>query len=791
MCAARITRFTVAGALAVTWGLFAAPVATAAVQLPDQTTVEKVDFERHIMGLLGKMGCNASSCHGSFKGQAGFRLSLFGHDLEKDYAALTGDGRRINRADPDASLLLLKPTKSVNHGGGLRFEKDSWQFQLRRTWIQQGARWEKGGGAIAAMIIDPPEYAFTRPGETGQLKVRARFGNGQEENITTFCNYRSNNEGVAEVSTLGQVTSRQAGDTFLVVSYRQELVPVRTTVPREAPAGFQYPQVPEVNYIDREVFDKLRRLNIVPSSVADDAEFLRRVTIDTIGIQPTLDEVRAFLADKNPDKRTKKIDDLLSHPMHAALWATRLCDITGNNTRILELPNWIRSERSQMWHDWFRKRMADNMPWDQIVEGVLCATSRDGLSVADWIKQTEEFDAANLKRKPTTYAEQRKSLDLFWRKPMSLEVMAEKTAAAFLGVRLECAQCHKHPFDRWTQNDYRSYANLFAQVSFDASPEAKPAIDATNKQRGATNARNSVILKEVYIGPAQKRMEYTDDKSPLPAKALGGPEIPLEPGQDARAILFQWMRSPDNPFFARAFVNRIWGHYFGIGIVNPVDDFSLSNPPSNEKLLDALAKDFRAHKFDIRHMERAVLLSRTYQLTSKVNDTNRLDKDNYSHSYVRPLLAEVAVDVINAALGVSEDFGPGTPVNCRAIEIGASVVDKPDLKHAFDVFNRPLRIRPCDERESEPNVPQSMFLMTDPEMLYKLKYGTRVGSLLKGDKTDEQILEEMFLVTLSRFPTEEDKRSFAEFRKSKPNREEAFMGTMWALINTREFILNH
>ncbi len=743
------------------------------------------------MGLVGKMGCNASSCHGSFKGQAGFRLSLFGYDLEKDYAALTGDGRRINRADPDASLLLKKPTKTVSHGGGLRFEKDSWQYQLLRTWIKQGARWEKGSGAIAVMILDPPEYAFTRPGETGQLKVRARFADGREENITSFSNFRSNNEAIAEVTPLGQVQSRQAGDTFLVVSYRGEVVPVRTTVPRETPAEFRYPKVPEVNYIDREVFAKLRRLNIVPSNIADDAEFLRRVTIDTIGILPTPDEVRAFLADKDPDKRTKKIDQLLAHPMHAALWATRFGDITGNNTRKLELPLWYQPERSQMWHDWFRKRVAENMPYDEIVKGVLCATSRDGRSTEDWIKQADEFDAANLKRKPTTYAE-RKSLDLFWRqRAVSLEQWGERTAAAFLGIRLECAQCHKHPFDRWTMDDYRSYANVFSQVSLGASPEAKSAIDAHNKKRGASKARHQAILMEVFIGPPDKRLEYSDAKSPLPAKAPDGPEIPLAPGTDARVALFEWMRSPDNPFFARAFVNRIWGHYFGIGIVDPVDDFSLSNPPSNEKLLGALAKDFRAHQFDIRHMERTVLLSRTYQLTSKANATNRLDKNNYSHSYVRPLLAEAAVDAINAALGVSEDFGPDTPVNGRAIEIGPSRVGNRDLMHAFGVFGRPLRLRPCDERESEPNVPQSMFLMTDPEMLYKLKYGTRVSALLNGDRTDEQILEELFLATLSRFPSEADKRSFAEYQKSKPDRQAAFTGALWALVNTREFILNH
>jgi hypothetical protein len=746
------------------------------------------------MGLLGKMGCNAGACHGSFKGRGGFRLSLFASDLEKDYAALTGgEAGRIKRDDPEASLLLLKPTKAVSHGGGQRFPKGSWQYQLLRTWIQQGARWEKGSGTVASIRLDPPEFAFPRPGQTGGLKVRARFSNGDEENITTFCNFRSNNEAIAEVTPLGEVKARQPGDTFLVVSYRAEVVAVRTTVPRESPEGFQYPKPLEVNFVDREVFAKLRRLNIVPSDLADDAEFLRRVTIDTIGILPTPDEVRAFLKDKDPDKRQRQIDQLLAHPMHAALWASRLSDITGNTTSQLELPLHYQPERSQMWHDWLRKRLADNMPYDEIVKGILCATSRDGLSVEDWIKQADEFDAAALKGKPTNYA-QRNSLDLFWRRerPVALEQWGERTAAAFLGVRLECAQCHKHPFDRWTQNDYRAWANIFAQVSFGASPEARSAIDAANKRRGATSSRNQAILKEVFVGPAQKRLEYSEARSSLPAKALGGPEVPLDDGTDARVALFQWMRSPENPFFARGFVNRIWGHYFGIGIVDPVDDFSLSNPPSNEKLLNALARDFIDHKFDIRHIERTILQSRTYQLTSKANATNRLDRNNYSHSYVRPLLAEVAVDVINTALGISEDFGPGTPLKGRAIEIGASRVENRDLMHAFGVFGRPLRLRPCDcERESESNVPQALFLMTDGEMLYKLKSGTRLNNLLKSGQTDEQVLEELFLATLSRFPSDADRQSFAEYRKSKPDREAAFRGTLWALVNTREFILNH
>jgi hypothetical protein len=790
MCTARITPVTVA----ITCVLLVAPTVSAAVELPDGSKVEKVDFERHVMGLLGKMGCNAGACHGSFKGRGGFRLSLFASELEKDHAALTGgDVPRTDRDDPEASLLLRKPTRAVAHGGGLRFEKDSWQYRLFRTWIQQGARWDKGSGAVAALRIEPPELAFTRPGQTGRVKVWARFNNGDEVDVSTFCLFRSNNEAIAEVTPLGEVRSRQPGDTFLVASYRSEVVAVRTTVPREAPEGFQYPKVPEASYIDREVFAKLRRLNVVPSDLADDAEFLRRVTIDTIGALPTPDEVRAFLADRDSDKRTRKIDQLLAHPMHAALWASRLSDVTGNTTAQLELPLHYQPERSQMWHDWLRKRLADNMPYDEIVKGILCATSRDGLSVGDWIKQADEFDAAAQKGKPTTYA-QRNSLDLFWRRerPVALEQWAERTAAAFLGVRLECAQCHKHPFDRWTQNDYRAYANVFAQVSFGASPEAKLAIDAANQRRGGKSSRNQAILKEVFVGPPVKRLEYSDAKSSLPAKALGGPEIPLEDGTDARATLLRWMRSPENPFFARAFVNRVWGHYFGVGIVDPVDDFSLSNSPSNEKLLQALARDFIEHKFDIRRIERTLLQSRTYQLTSKANATNRLDKSSFSHSYVRPMLAEVAVDVLNAALGINEDFGPGTPLNGRAIEIGASRVENRDLMHAFGVFGRPLRLRPCEcEREAESNVPQALFLMTDSEMLRKLKAGARLNSLLKGNQTDEQILEELFLATLSRFPRETDREAFAEYRKSKPDRENAFRGTLWALVNTREFILNH
>jgi hypothetical protein len=752
------------------------------------------------MGLFGRMGCNAGSCHGSFQGKGGFRLSLFGYDPEKDYFALTRDqfGRRLNSVNPEQSLLLLKATGSINHEGGVRFGKDSWQYNVFRQWIVDGARWTQGSGDVKAVRITPPELAFKKPGETSQLRATATFADGSEADITPFCDFRTNDDAVAEVSNLGAVKSLRPGSTAIIVTYRGNVLPVSVLVPTELPANFVYPKTPEVNYIDREVFARLRQLNMVPSDLASDEEFLRRVTIDTIGCLPTPEEVRAFLANKDPEKRTKKIDELLSHPIHAALWATKFCDITGNDTVALEQPVPLKAKRSQMWHEWFRKRLRENMPYDEIVRGVLTATSREGMSPQEWVEQTKKLDEAAFKGHDYQSYADRATLDLFWRRQQNvpIEQWGEKTAAAFLGIRLECAQCHKHPFDRWTQAEYRAYANIFTQVAFNISPEAKKAVDAENAvRRGQGKKGNQLALvKEVYIGNALKSLPHPDTNRPLPAQALGGPVIPVARGQDARVALFAWMRSPDNQFFARSFVNRIWGHYFGVGIVHPVDDFSLANPPSNAKLLDELAKDFIASKYDIRHMERRILMSRVYQLTSKTNATNKLDTKNYAHSYVRPLMAEVVVDVLNSALGATEKYGAEIKPGSRAIEVGASQLQQAaQLNYAFRIFGRPPRTAACDcERAMEPALPQKLYLMTDQAVLTKLKAADgRLTQLLKSGKTDDQILDELFLATLTRLPRPADRQLFADNRARVRSRDAAFTDTLWALINTREFILNH
>jgi hypothetical protein len=806
MHAASMSRFRAFGLVSISSVFLFTPFARASEQgQKPESKREKVDFERDVMGLFGRMGCNSGSCHGSFQGRNGFRLSLFGFDPEKDYRAITREvmGRRINLVDPDKSLLLQKAMGMAEHGGGRRFGRESWQYRLLYAWIAEGTPWVKGSGDVTTLTADPPEVVFAKAGQSQTFKVIAKFADGSEKDVTLLCDTRINDDAVAEVAGSGTISARRAGDTAIVVSYRGRIAAARILVPLEPAPGFHYPELPENNFIDHEVNARLKRLNIVPSDLSTDSEFLRRVCIDTIGCLPTPDEVRDFLRDSSPDKRTKKIQELLAHPLHAALWATKFCDITGNNTADLEGNGAFQNKLSQMWHDWFRKRLATNMPYDEMMRGVLCATSRDGHSPDDWLKQYKAMEQACLKGFDASYTNHN-SLDLFWRKKnnnVPIEQWGEKVAAAFLGVRLECAQCHKHPFDRWSQTDYRAFANIFGQVTCGAAPDIRKQLETENAERKKQEKGNPQLaqLREVYVEEAKVRsLTDPDSKKPLPAKALGGPTIPIVKGRDARAELFDWMKSPDNPYFARSFVNRVLGHYLGVGVVDPVDDFSQANLPSNENLLNALAQDFVKNKFDLRRLESLILTSRTYQLSSVPNSTNKLDRRNYSHSYVRPMMAEVVLDVLDSALDVTENFGADAPANCHAIEVGSSRISNGTVAYLFRTFGRPPRTTACDcERALEPALPQRLFLMTDPSLQAKFKAPKgRLQTLLATKKRDKEIVTELFLATLSRFPTESEWMQFTEFcadeyKQGKKKPQDIYPGVLWALINTREFILNH
>lgn len=767
------------------------------VRLPDGGTLREVSFERHVAPILAKYGCAAGSCHGSAQGRGGFKLSLFGYDPDSDHVALTrgGQGRRIVPRDPDKSLVLLKASGQVEHGGGQRFAKDSWTYQVLRSWIAAGAPRGAGEGAVKRLTVEPAEAVVKGPGESAPLKVRVEFADGAKGDLTPFADFRALDDSISRVSPAGEASGLHPGETPVIVSYRGQVAVARIGVTAPSPEGFTYPKVPEENYIDREVFAKLRRLNIVPSELADDAEFLRRVTIDTIGCLPSPPEVREFLADKRPDKRLRKIDQLLAHPLHAALWATRFCDITGCN--VLAMEGELRPKRAWMWHDWFRSRFAADIPYDEIIRDVLCATSRHGRDVASWIRDEARLTQEMRDGFPKRYAE-RKTLDLFWRRFdgkefFPLEQMAERTATAFMGVRIECAQCHKHPFDRWTREDYRAYANVFARVRFDITPEVR---DLTNKliaerrEKGGADTPPIPRVTELYVGAeSSRRLAHPDTGGLLEARALGGPS--MEGPGDPREKLFRWLVRPDNPYFARAFVNRLWAHYFGRGLVDPVDDFSVGNPASNERLLHALAKDFVEHGFKIRRLEQAILTSRAYQLSSRPNDSNKHDRALHSHARPRAMLAEVVVDVLNSALGTAENVGPDAPPGSRAIEVAPNLVTSAPLGQMFRLFGRPFRSAGCDcERPRDVAINQTLFLMTDPGLLKKIETG-RLKTLLGAKLTDAEVVEELFLATLSRLPEESERKAALDAVRRAADRRAGFVDVLWALVNTREFILNH
>lgn len=768
------------------------------VRLPDGSALSRVEFDRHVASLFGRLGCNAGNCHGSFQGRGGLNLSLFGADPARDFAAIArgAAGRRVNVIDPDRSLVLLKATGQVPHEGGQRFARDSWEYCVIRAWIADGARRDPARPAPQALEIRPADSRLDRPGATARLAVVARFADGSEADVTAFCDLRARDTEVADVSNRGSVRALRPGDTAVVAAYNGLVAAARVLVPTGR--GVVVPDVPAADLVDREVNAKLRALGVEPSGPAADAEFLRRVTLDAIGTLPTPGEVRAFLADPSCDKRSRTIDRLLAHPMHAALWATRYLDITGCDVNTMEGPPELQARRARVWHDWFRARFAANVPYDRIARGVLCATSRDGDDARAWARREAERTRSLRDGAKSDYAD-RPGLDLFWRRLVNgeyapAEPLAERVATTFLGVRIECAQCHKHPFDRWTQADYRSFANVVADVQFGLSPDALAAVASLLDDRRKADPKGVLPpmprLREVYVSPrSTRRLVHPETGRPLAPRALGGPELPDD--GDPRKCLFDWLVAPDNPYFARSFVNRVWAVYFGAGLVEPVDGFSVTNPPSNPRLLDALAADFVAHGYDIRRLERNVLNSRAYQRSSQPAAGNVDDRGNFARSVPRPLMAEVLVDALNAALGVPGDFGPDAPRGSRAIEIATNKVASPDLARAFRVFGRPERAAICDcERPKSPALPQTLFLMTDEALLARLRAG-RVGALAGSDRCDGEAVEELFLAALSRPPSVDEARSALDHVRTTPDRASGLADVLWALINTREFVLNH
>jgi hypothetical protein len=571
----------------------------------------------------------------------------------------------------------------------------------------------------------------------------------------------------------------RTGDTAIVAQYSGGVTSTQVLVPSPDDGTKPALHLPH-NEIDNLVVAKLRKLNIRPSQLCTDADFIRRAHLDAIGRLPGPDATRKFLADRSPDKRKRLIDELLERPEYATYWAMKFSDWTGNGkylSRYAMASNW-------MWQDWVEEKLSRNVPYDELVYGFVCATSLEGRTREEFLAEVKEIrhkTSGRYQFDDGTYAK-RKTNDLYWtnverRNP---DILVLQTANSFLGLRLECAQCHNHPSDRWTQRDFEQFKSFFMLARY-----CDPKTGEENpKGRGYGDESVEPGVGKRYAGLVKK----------VPPKLLGGREIPFVEGQaDPRIALWEWMRSRENPYFAPAFVNRIWDHYFGVGIVDPPDDFNQGNPPSNPQLLTWLAKEFMDHKFDMKHVHRVILNSRTYQLSFQPNASNKLDKKNFSHALARRMPAEVLIDAIADTTGVPNDYGR-VPRN-RAVGQAMTAVRYSGSRpgYAMKIFGRPDREKTCDcERSNEPSVAQALYLINDEDVLSKLNHASgRLPGLLKTMSDDKEVITELYLAALSRFPSENELKLQLKYVEQAKNRESGMKDVLWTLINVREFVFNH
>ena len=712
-------------------------------------TTETPDFRQHVVPLLGKLGCNGRACHGSFQGRGGLRLSLFGYDFKGDHEALTkGDSPRVNTVTVAESLMLQKPLQVIPHEGGTRLKEGTWQHKVLTKWLEGGAQpITKSTPEFARLDVTPAEILVKQRGETFVLKAVAVWSDGTREDVTPLCRFQSNNEQVATIDETGLVTAAGPGDSHVVVFYDNGVVPIPVIQPVSDKAGPNYPQVPTPTKIDELVVQKLSKLGMIQSDLCTDSEFLRRVSLDMIGTLPTSAEVEAFLADSSPHKRSRKIDELLERPAYAAWWATKFADWTGNNAGKLNniLPD--ANRLSTDWYEWLRTRVEKNVPYDQIAEGIVVAVSRqDGESYEQYCERMSGYYRKDAKE---TFADQ-PSLTHYWirREFRTTEERALGFAYTFLGIRIQCAQCHKHPFDQWTKDDFDRFKEFFGRATYNTAPGTKDDEQALLKKLGidAKNLKGNDLRKELTAqlvkgetvpfpelfvpaarrnAPAQRK-DNKNKKRPQviagrTAKVLGGDEIKIDDLDDPREALMDWLRDDENPYFARAIVNRIWAGYFNVGIVEPIDDLSLANPPSNEPLLEYLASEFRKQNYDMKWLHRTIAGSRTYQLTWRPNSTNEFDERNFARSVPRRLPAEVAFDAVQ--LATMSDFEAAkwqASITGRAI--GNTIVNsrgnRAGSNYALTVFGRSIRDSNCEcDRSSESSLLQTVYLQNDAEVL--------------------------------------------------------------------------
>jgi hypothetical protein len=717
-------------------------------------------FLRDVLPALSKAGCNAGPCHAKPEGQNGFRLSVFSYDPKSDYAEITKEdrGRRIFPAAPDESLLIKKPTTAMPHEGGLRFERGSDTHELLVRWMREGMAYSLTNEPVLERIVAFPKHRRYRKGSRQRLLVQAHYSDSSIRDVTRLAAFDSNDKEIAAVDERGTITvGTLTGQGVVVARYMglvadsQILVPADRLLPES-----QYASLPKHNFIDELAHEHFQQLGLLPSELCTDAEFLRRASLDAIGVLPTPEEVREFLGlsssrrekaltnselgTRNAERRRALIGRLLARPEYADYWANKWADLLRPN------PDRVGVKSVFVFDQWLRESFRQNQPYDQFVRDILLAEGsnhRDGPAVV--------------------YRDRRE--------PAELTTMFSQL---FLGTRLECARCHHHPNEKWSQDDFYQLAAFFGPV----------------KQKGAgLSPPISGGTETFYFDPGGKGVKHPVTGAVMPPRALDGPRTHDAADTDPRRELVHWLTAPDNPFFARAAVNRVWAVFFGRGLVEPVDDFRISNPCVNPPLLNALADDFAKHGYDLKHLMRAIMESRLYQLSAMPNESNLADTRNFSRAYRRRLPAEVLFDAVNDATGVPDTFA-AMPAGSRATQAWSYKIESPLL----DAFNRPNPSSdpPCD-RDRQMSVVQSLHLMNSKALQAKLSHKTgRARRLADSAKPPEEIVTELYFLTLSRPPSDEElKLAIAAFSAKDATRQTATEDVFWSLLNSAEFVFNH
>ncbi len=704
------------------------------LKVANASQIKEISFQNDVMPVFSKAGCNAGSCHGAARGKDGFQLSLYGFDPHGDYHRLTREmlGRRINLSIPNECLLMKKASGAVPHSGGALFSADSEYYQTLLSWLENGAEFDSGTVPTVTEIELYPESAVLNgEGATQQLTVRARYSDGTDRDVTSLAYFSTNNDNAATVSQDGLVSAQNRGEAFVMCRFDTHTVGADFIVlPRDL--EFQWRSVPEHNYIDTHINEKLRKLRIHPSEICSDAEFIRRASIDICGIAPDALTIQAFLKNNDPDKRRHLIDELLERKEFVELWVMKWSELL----QVRSTPQ-VSYKATLRYYDWLKERIADEVPVNLMVKELLSAQGGTFTQPATNFYQNEQD---NLK-------------------------IAENVAQVFLGMRIQCTQCHNHPFDRWTMDDYYGFAAFFAQVGRKPGEDPRETI-VFNRGGGET--------------------QHPVSKQAMKPKFLGGAE-PVTKGRDRREVLGEWIAAPENPYFAKNLANIVWAHFFGRGIVDEVDDVRVSNPAVNPQLLEELAENFKAYNYDFKKLVRDICNSATYQLSTKTNATNISDESNFSHARLRRIRAEVLLDLISQLTETKNKF-PGLPLGARAVQIA----DGNTSNYFLTTFGRAKRETVCScEVKMDPNLSQALHLLNGETVHQKIIQGKVVERLLNSDHSPAEIINELYFRCLARMPTDSERENLIAKIEGEVNQKQALEDIFWAILNSREFVFNH